>query len=168
MRGDPGRPVLADGEARSAGPGVGVPGSVLVVGEAPGRLSGVRPLGSLDRKLPALRGVPRVNLLDRYPGSDGKGARFPIGPARTAAKSLLRAVPEASLVLVGRRVAEAFGFKTFAYDWFEWFSVGGRAYAVIPHPSGIVRWWNDPANRAAAERFADEIARLVDSPGGGA
>jgi hypothetical protein len=140
---------------------------ILLVGEAPGRRPG-RTLSGLDRRLRSLAWAPRVNLLDRHPGSAGKGARFPIGPARSSARRLLEAVPEASFVLVGARVASAFGIPRFEYDWLEFFELRGRSFAVVPHPSGIVRWWNDPGNRRAAELFADEVARLevVDSVGG--
>lgn len=137
---------------------------ILLVGEAPGRRPG-RTLSGLDRRLASLAWAPRVNLLDRYPGSAGKGARFPIAPARGAAERLLYAVPEADLLLVGGRVASAFGLRRFEYDWLEFFEREGRSFAVVPHPSGIVRWWNEPENRRAAELFADEVARLelVDS-----
>src|SRR5699024_12671309 len=40
--------------------------------------------------------------------------------------------------------------------------VGDRAVPVIPlpHPSGVGRWLNDPANRALVDRAVVELARL--------
>ena len=34
--------------------------------------------------------------------------------------------------------------------------------AVIPHPSGIVLWWNDPENRKRAGMFLRECLMTVD------
>ena len=37
--------------------------------------------------------------------------------------------------------------------WYEWVEVAGGRVAVVPHPSGRSRYWNDPANRDAAAEF---------------
>jgi hypothetical protein len=57
------------------------------------------------------------------------------------------------LVLAGARVCHCFGVT------YEPLAVGpmdGVEYLVIPHPSGMCRWWNEGANRdAARQAFAD-------------
>jgi hypothetical protein len=131
---------------------------VLVVGEAPGRGNG-EPLESAWRKLPALAYLDRVNLLSTYPGRNGKGAAFPIAEASDAAAGILLSVPaDVPLVLMGARVALAFGIPRREYDWLDWFEWRGRSIAVCPHPSGIVRWWNDPENAGRAAAFFSGLA----------
>lgn len=39
----------------------------------------------------------------------------------------------------------------------------GETYAVLPHPSGVNRWWNEEENVARARDFLREAAR---APGG--
>ena len=134
------------------------PRELLIVGEAPNRGTGTRVLSSLDRRLWMLAWVPRINLLDHYPGPSRKGSNFPLAPAKRRAEELLEVIPEAEFLLAGSRVARAFGMRSFDYDYLEPFEFRGRCFAVIPHPSGIVRWWNDPRNRRAAEVFAEEVA----------
>jgi uracil-DNA glycosylase len=54
------------------------------------------------------------------------------------------------MILLGTRVARAFGMKP---SWLRW--AGG--IAVVPHPSGRNRWWNHKKNRRAAKRFFKEL-----------
>lgn len=125
-----------------------------IVGEAPPR-SGGRPFeGDAGRRL---RQVARhdladcrlVNLLEAWPGPDGaKGDAFPIDEARAAAARVRFRTPV--VLLAGHRVARAFGVRA---GYLEWTTLRGRRAAVIPHPSGINRWWNCPRNRRRARRF---------------
>lgn len=128
--------------------------NVLVVGEAPGRRSG-GVLEGYERKLSGLSSLRRVNLVETYPGpAPSKGALFPAHEAARAAIRLDRRTDRGtSFVLVGRRVAAAFGFRRHEYDMFDWFARGGRSFVVVPHPSGVNTWWNDPAHREIARRF---------------
>ena len=130
---------------------------------------------------PFLRCFGRVNLLQEFPGyADGKGggATFPPDEARAAARTLVfelmrdaevraRRPPRPHLILLGRRVAAAFDCDKFGEAWFirqavqltvlgsleE--SLGGSQFdaTVVPHPSQLSRWWNDPANLARAQAF---------------
>jgi uracil-DNA glycosylase len=136
----------------------------LVVGQAPSRshpagapaFSGK---GSSARRLEISAGVPpgtllehfdTVNLIDFYPGKVGKGDRFEREVAeRSAALLVVRRWPV--VLLAGKNVARAFGVRA---DYFRWAAlVNGGRVAVIPHPSGVNRWWNCPRNRAKAARF---------------
>lgn len=128
----------------------------LVVGEAPSRTSKAPLDGSSGRRLASLAGVPHgelaarfelANLLDRWPGrGSGSGAAFPSAEARAAAASM--EVEGRKVVLLGKRVASAFGVVAGLLSVVR--HRGGEVL-VLPHPSGASRWWNSPGNRTLAE-----------------
>jgi uracil-DNA glycosylase len=135
----------------------------LLVGQAPGRLGGARAFAGdkrSARRLAELVGARRAsdffrtrNLLQAFPGKAGKGDRFPMAEARAAAtKMRLRG----TVLFAGKKVAAAFGCSSAMY--FEWRRRGGFRYAVVPHPSGVNRWWNDPSNRERARAFFRDLA----------
>jgi len=161
--------------------------AIAFVAEAPGepgsRLEGGRVLDSRTRsgrRLAELLGVEEVadrflalNLVDRWPGRTAHGSAFPAGLARKNAVEIFGSLPvDVDLVLVGRRVARAFGVSN---AYLRWTQVSQRQTAdgrttsevlhrravVIPHPSGVNRWWNDPKNEARARRFLRGLAREV-------
>lgn len=102
------------------------------------------PLGfDLDEWLWAFK---RVNLLNFYPGSAGKGDKFPIDLAERAAMRLEPMMSGFRVLLVGQLVARAFLVPRIEYC--RWNRTAEYDYAVVPHPSGVNRWWNDPANVA--------------------
>lgn len=117
-----------------------------IVGQAPGRTRGERealegPCGDRFARLAGLGGVGElrararlVNLLGEWPGRAGKGDAFLAG----------------EVLLLGRGVARAFRVDS---PFLEWRRVGGAVVAVVPHPSGVSRWWNCPENRARASAF---------------
>jgi uracil-DNA glycosylase len=132
----------------------------LLVGEAPSRdgrgrtrafdgRSGARLSEILGTEF--VRDFDAVNLLDRWPGSGGKGSTFPVGEARAAASMLLRASDARVLVLCGRRVAAAFGLRDMEY--LSWRMLGPKLVGLVPHPSGVNRWYNEQANQEAARAF---------------
>lgn len=98
------------------------------------------------------------NLLDRpmERAEGSKGCEWPEEEAEEAANRLAVLVERGQrVVFLGKRVAAAFPAVN-AEGWWTWHALGGlRAnsgihYATIPHPSGIVRTWNDPMNRVRA------------------
>lgn len=129
----------------------------LLVGEAPARTTvGARPFtGRTGDRLAELAGLERlrdgfdaVNLLDRWPGPAGpKGSAFPLALARPAAEALRPRIRRRRVILVGRRVASAFRLASLPYLTWE-----GQV-AVLPHPSGVCRWWNEPENVELAAEF---------------
>lgn len=147
----------------------------IIVGQAPGRNYGAdRPLeGPSGRRLERLAGLPEggldarfalANLLPRWPGGCGKGDLFPRREAREAAQEARAHLREfARVVLLGRNVAAAFGLADLPY--LQWAALddgrrrGWPRVAVVPHPSGVNHFWNDPANVARAERFLRALAR---------
>lgn len=153
----------------------------VVVGEAPGRgTDPARPLrGDSGRRLARYAGLggdvgelarraERVNLVDRFPGGQGKGCRFPREDARRGARDLLALAPGRDLLLLGKRVAGALGWTDAEY--LRWLPLKSCRLACVPHPSGVNRWWNDPANRRRARAFlcrALDVRRRPDPLGGG-
>lgn len=135
---------------------------VLFVGEAPGRTPGPAFWGRGGARIRALApslAFKAINLLDRWPGSAGRGARFPRRAAEDGRGRVLAACQGVPVVLfAGRRVARVFGLARAPYFRFVRLADGGRR-AVVPHPSGVNRWWNDPANVRRARRFLGRLAR---------
>ena len=131
----------------------------LVIGEAPNR-SGA---GSDPRDIFAtgrlaeygdVARFERVNVLKSWPGEAGGGSAFPMTQARPAARELRSCQPIGRpFILVGTRVASAFGCRRRDYEYLEWIEHLDRKLVVVPHPSGLNRWWNVPENVAAIERF---------------
>ncbi len=99
-----------------------------------------------------------ANLLDYYPGKAGKGDRFPMKEAREAAAAIRPCLPPLT-VLLGRKVAEAFRLPATPLGrWEEWPDRTG-AWTVLPHPSGLNRFWNDPQNVQGAKAFMYQLVK---------
>ncbi len=121
-----------------------------------------------------------VNLLNRWPGPEGKGSEFPLEEAREYAAQFVRAIatpsvlsvegelycyfdgkkfpPPSLVMLAGRRVARAFRLPAARKrEYFETIEecevLAGYPVVVVPHPSGLNHWWNDPVNRRLAKGF---------------
>lgn len=98
-----------------------------------------------------------VNLLPEHPGKgSGKGSAWDAAAAKKAAARLpLSRVS----VLLGKRVAAAYGVRPVFWDWQAWTEDCGvdpetqvpviepRFAVVLPHPSGINRVLNEVQNR---------------------
>ncbi len=114
------------------------------------------------------------NLLAVWPGKDKKGSLFPLPLARVGARWLVRELEERylrdmghnpRLLLCGTRVQAAFRLRDLPQ--LEWFAImlPGSALvtfniAIIPHPSGVNRAWNDPIKTEEVKRFlVDEYHR---------
>lgn len=100
-----------------------------------------------------------VNLIESYPG-----LYWPTGLARLRAGELRRTYRGRTLILAGRRVAEAFGIPRASYLTVT--DLGDVRLAVLPHPSGLSRWYNDPVNVDSAEAFLRTICRCTRTPTG--
>jgi len=136
---------------------------VILVGQAPGpREQGGILAGASGRRLAALAGMDlgdfltkfeRVNVLEQHPVDRGD-ADLAIARADT----MRAGWAGRRVVLLGRSVAAAFRLNPKAYEWFEVMELEpGIEAAVIPHPSGISNWWNDPENVERAREFMMRI-----------
>lgn len=158
----------------------------LLVGEAPARSMAGKCVPAFSsasgRRLGKLLGVDVTqefatrNLLDYWPGSGGKGSEFHLPEAKLAARLLVKrlslAKPNAELriMLAGQRVAKAFRVRP-EIEYLEWsslylgslISLPAAAFqfqfAVIPHPSGVNRWWNSEENTERARIFLSHELR---------
>lgn len=60
--------------------------------------------------------------------------------------------------MCGRRVAAAFDHRDPALPYLRWSEEGEPfRWAMLPHPSGVNRWWNEPENREAAREFLRQL-----------
>lgn len=142
---------------------------VLAVGEAPSRRSpNSTPLGSLRVKvlvgLALGRDVEVVgrNLFDKPMPRSGKGSAFQLDLARERAVVVLRSLQRVrrydAIWLVGKRVARA--FRASGVEYLEPIYLYGvtKPVYVVPHPSGVNRWWNEEENQEAWRKFVEEHA----------
>jgi len=116
--------------------------SLTLTGSSGKRLASACGVGYMEW----LRRSERVNLLDFYPG----GA-FPKRPARDSAERLVDTFAGKGVVFLGKTVASCFPFGPMRI--LRWYSFGLFSASVVPHPSGLNRWWNDHSNAAAARAF---------------
>lgn len=115
----------------------------------------------------------RDNLLHYLPRRSGKGRNFPLSRAKRQVKRVFQEwwMPCQRIVMLGRRVASA--FEWYRWDrvigpiphsevkYLKWYRIENRGMliwaAVVPHPSGVNRWWNDANNRRRARKFFREL-----------
>lgn len=99
------------------------------------------------------------NLLDYYPGRDGKGDRFPMVEARERAAAMLPELNDRKVIFVGSAVGDAFGWPWGIFDYVADRNLAGVVIhgAVIPHPSPVNRYWNDQANWTRGRLFFDKL-----------
>jgi hypothetical protein len=95
-----------------------------------------------------LRWDAAMNLLPGQPTRTASWTAADRARARQVAfdTAILAKEHEWRLVLVGARVCGAFGVRYEPLAWDE-----DRRTLVVPHPSGLCRWWNDMDNLRAAE-----------------
>jgi len=149
---------------------------ICFIGQAPSReTDGKSPFtGKCGKFLAELLGTTQeqmlldhdfMNVLDRYPGPSIKGDKFPIPEAKIAARKKLAQLRGRAVVLLGNNVARAFDCRSFRYmEWYEirnpdnYADVMVPLMTVVPHPSGINRWFNREENRLIAAKFLRALA----------
>lgn len=149
---------------------------LIFVGQAPSRETDGKPpfTGKCGRFLAELMGLTQeemlrthefMNVLDHWPGASFKGDKFPVPEARIAAKKKLEQLRGRTVVLLGHNVARAFDCKSFRY--FEWYEIRNPEnfsevvvplMTIVPHPSGVNRYYNDPTKRLIVSKFLRTIA----------
>jgi hypothetical protein len=151
---------------------------ILLIGQSPSKTGDPdRPLeGRIARIISDLAEISvdryieeteRINLFLRWTGrTEGlKGDSWNALAARRRAEKLEGLLLHRHTILLGRNVSRAFGLKRL--DWFTWIEFRRGTVAVIPHPSGIVRWWNLEMNRRSAGAFLSEAFRANSCEQGG-
>lgn len=128
---------------------------ILTIGENPG-LSGDSEAtleGSVGKRLASYAGLTwreyldlteRRNLFPEYVHP------WPREEARDRAELIFPSLIGRRTLLLGQRVATAFAFH---WPVLNWVSIGPVTVAIVPHPSGLNRWWNDPINATMARQF---------------
>jgi len=86
-----------------------------------------------------------------YSGKAGKEDIWNAELARQKAEQVESRLVGRTVLLLGRNVAKAFGLLKL--PWMAWTEKFEANIAVIPHPSGIVIWWNSLENRKQAAIF---------------
>lgn len=158
----------------------------LIIGQAPGRDTKAEfpmyplPKGRAGDRLMKLMGLDmrdylklfdRMNLIEWFPGASVDGDKFPMRVARVAATGARPLLAGRTVIMVGRGVSSAFGLDK--QEFLEWAEMPVRRrcivskapwkarVAVVPHPSGRSRWYNEGENRELAEKFLrDFVAEL--------
>lgn len=133
----------------------------LLIGQAPGpNTDSARPLhpfpaSSAGGRLCKFMGISaeeyleifdRVNLLQEFPGKEGKEDKFPPRLARVAASAILPFLVGRTVVFLGRNVATSFGYKTIDFHSWDYHPDLGMRIACVPHSSGRSHWYNKPEN----------------------
>ena len=103
-----------------------------------------------------LRTFDRINLHYETPKKNDRVTRL-VGEASA---SMFRArFAGRKIILLGKDVARAFGFNDND-KMLEWIKMTSSNiflpltyFALLPHPSGLNRWYNEPRNVRRAERF---------------
>lgn len=141
----------------------------LIIGEAPSKNEHPpSPIaGRIGKRLARCADMPferfleefdRVNLLTVRQDAAEKGFTFDLGAARLVAREMRWTVPQFSpswtedrfVLLLGQRVASAFDVRM---PYLEEFKLHGARTFILPHPSGVNRWWNDPLNERRMHDF---------------
>lgn len=154
----------------------------LVVGRAERYCARLALTGAVGKKISELIGLSafdfmrtydRRNLNRRWNGKSGKGDVFDKAEARLRALDVLHEGFD-RIVCVGAEVAAAFreagmgkiealGEKGVYIPVIKDGKPAGERYVtffLLPHPSGIVQWWNDDFNRFRAKKRLREFLQL--------
>lgn len=148
---------------------------LLFVGQAPSRTSDPsRPFsGQCGKFLAELLGTSQedmlakhdfINVLDTWPGKGLGGDKFPMAEAKQAAMGKLDLLRGKTVVLLGANVARAFNVSEFRYlGIYEIRSrenvldIVASPVTVIPHPSGVNRYYNSVENKLTVSKFLREL-----------
>lgn len=147
----------------------------LLIGQAPGPNTDPElplfplPLTSAGGRLQQMTGLARggymlrfdrINVLNFFPGQVRRDDKFPMLVAKSAASSIRPLLAGRTVILVGRKVAQAFCHEAEFHVWnrmkcrrHTYKSPGWCDVAIIPHPSGRNHWYNNIANQESSKAF---------------
>lgn len=146
----------------------------ILLGQAPARSGDGRPFtGPSGQRIQQMMGLPDYEMLAevfelrnlvgsvQLKNEHGKGDAFPKQIARTNWFRMSRCLEmDFVLLCAGREVAKIVGVGNMPFLHLATKGLGpaiGKV-AVVPHPSGISLWWNDPENVARARIFFAQFA----------
>ena len=147
---------------------------ILLVGQAPSRtgsptLDASTP-GSASSRLLKLFDMTRDDYMDRfkrlnlihdYPGSlpGGRGDRFSITEGRKSAQRIQKQISEHHILCIGKKVGKCFNLdECFTWnDYIHCYPFTRNWIAMIPHTSGLNRFYNDPDNVQRTKTFLQEL-----------
>lgn len=140
---------------------------IILVVQAPDADTSSPIPGVSGKHLAALAGVEyeklgeafeRVNLLPEFQ------EKFKMKAAKPAAEALKPQLVGKIVLLVGKKVAEAFGLKK-AEPFVEHTTDVSGAFvaAMIPHPSRLNLYWNAPANVETAKAYFVKLRARAES-----
>lgn len=130
---------------------------ILGVGEAPGPRPSEVSLREFEARIPGISRMEIAKVFDEWPGRDGKGSAFPMKEARVRAAAIWKEHSlERPFLFIGRRCSRAFGLSADT-PFCSWMQFHGRRIAIVPHPSGVVTWWQNAVNLLTVERFMEAI-----------
>ena len=150
---------------------------ILFVGQAPSAETDGKPpfVGRCGKFLAELMDTTQeqmlldhdfINVFDRWPGKGYGGDKFPMPEAKQLAKAKLDQLRDRQMVvLLGSNVARAFNASQFRYlEFYEmrnpdnFSDCVAKAMSVVPHPSGVNRYYNNPRNRLVVGEFLRRLA----------
>lgn len=140
--------------------------TLVIVGQAPaiapGRTSArVKELFGIEEEELKQR-AEWINLIDEYPGKDGKGDAFDL--ALAAEKAATLDFTNKRAIFLGQNVAMAFGL-TSKIDYMRWYDMHGGRIAMIPHPSPINFYYNDVHAKMKVSQFCKTVLAIWGSKG---
>jgi hypothetical protein len=149
----------------------------LLIGQAPSQHGDpTKPLtGRIGKKIARLarvsmfmylRKTERYNLMGSWHGKKGKGDVFLVDEARTTARSFFGYLRNRHILFIGRAVANAFYAPGKKYCEWRYSKDWDCHFAILPHLSGIVRWWNDPENTRQASIFLQNTFQTKENKNG--
>ncbi len=98
----------------------------------------------------------RGSYLEKYDRTNLCSGAWSTTEARVRALDLLES--GRPMVLLGARVARAFGLDFLPFS----VACGASLMAVLPHPSGRCRLWNDVGSYARARATVEQLRQLVE------
>lgn len=117
-----------------------------------------------------------LNLVERYPGPQGRGAALPMAAAREALVERLPEIEGRVVVLLGARLAKLLMPVGASETFYQWkvttpqavapdgelvYQARPTMMAVIPHPSGLNRMYNAPLERERAGMILRQAAEYA-------
>lgn len=105
-----------------------------------------------------------LNLLPDYLGKRERGDVFTMSIGRTMARALIEEFAGSRWVLVGAKVCRCFDVDAGRAPRCQWIDLAPRRVghvAMLPHPSGLNLWYNEPANVERARAFLTEEVERV-------